>query len=275
MRLRCSIPTFGFVSLAAALLAIGSCEGRADEGKTYNIVFMGDSITQGAQVSSPELIPPVVCLWALKANMPGANFSMVKLGFDAHTTANFLPTPTGEFAWTENSARKLSAAHPGGQLIFSIMLGAHDSALSGPKGTPISADVYQTSLKAIVGQLLKDFPNSLVFVHHPIWHSNNIKIATYNYGPNSIDQLKSYLPAVDAVVTETAKEYPKHVFLGDTAGFDYFAAHYKDELIPMGGGYLQVNDKGAATLGKLWADTMEKGLAKAPYIPEKSPAPAK
>ena len=44
--------------------------------------------------------------------------------------------------------------------------------------------------------------------------------------------------------------------MGDTNGFDYFKAHYKDEYFPeegyAGTFYLHPNKKGTSVLGELW-----------------------
>ena len=95
-------------------------------------------------------------------------------GRSGFTTVNYLPdSPT--FAEVIQ-ATKLLHTNPEHTLIFSIKLGTNDSAISGPKGAPVSKEDYRKNMKAIIDELLRQFPSATVVLQQPIWYSTN----TYN-----------------------------------------------------------------------------------------------
>ena len=139
------------------------------------------------------------------------------------------------------------------------MLGTNDSANHGPRGAPVSANDYGRNLQTIIDALLKAFPDSKIFVHHPLWYSPNTHNSSDYEGAASA-RLKSYFLVIDALATGTGK-----IFLGDTTGYNYFAATSHTEMRPENGQhgafYLHPNAKGAESLGKFWAKAMAKALA--------------
>src|SRR5262249_16390067 len=99
--------------------------------------------------------------------------NMANQGYGGFTTVLWQPSSTtGVFTQALAAAASLQAAQPG-QLIFSIMLGANDSAQSGITGSPVSAFNYRQNLQVIVDQFLTNYPDAYVFVHYPIWYSTN------------------------------------------------------------------------------------------------------
>ncbi len=224
--------------------------------QTINLVFVGDSITAGAGLSGAAGAPPAICAQALEKQVPGSKVNFSNQGHSGFTTLNFLP-PGGAFADAVKAAQQLTDAHPG-TLVFSMMLGTNDSANQGPKGAPVAANDYGRNLQTIIDALLKTFPNSKIFVHHPLWYSPNTHNSS-DYEGMASTRLKSYFPAIDALATGTGS-----IFLGDTAGYNYFAATSHTEMQGENGRhgtfYLHPNAKGAESLGRLWANAMVKTL---------------
>jgi lysophospholipase L1-like esterase len=223
----------------------------------YDIVFVGDSITYGATLAAPATQASAVqCMHSL-----GPHFNMgVRMSNQGHsgtTTVDWLPG-SSDFQGAVAAAAALEANQPG-QLVFSIMLGANDSAQSGTDGAPISPAYYGQNLQAIIDQFLTNYPAAFVFVHYPTWYSTN----THNgalYGPAGAALLKTYLPQIDLLVISNAVLHPGHVFAGDKLGYGYFETNYLTLLTPESGVdgtfYLHPNAAGAVVLGGLWANAI-------------------
>jgi lysophospholipase L1-like esterase len=223
----------------------------------YDIVFVGDSITFGATLADPATqASSVQCMQSL-----GTRFNMgVRMSNQGHsgtTTVDWLPG-SSDFQGAATAAAALETSQAG-QLIFSIMLGANDSAQSGTDGAPVSPVNYQQNLQAIIDQFLTNYPAAFVFVHYPTWYSTN----THNgalYGPAGAALLKTYLPQIDLLVASNAVLHPGHVFAGDKVGYGYFETNYLTLLTPESGVdgtfYLHPNAAGAIVLGGLWANAI-------------------
>jgi lysophospholipase L1-like esterase len=220
----------------------------------YDIVFVGDSITYGATLADPATQASAVqCMQSL-----GTRFNMgVRMSNQGHsgtTTVDWLPG-SSDFQGAVAAGAVLEA-NQSGQLIFSIMLGANDSAQSGTDGAPVSPANYERNLQAIIDQFLTNYPAAFVFVHYPTWYSTN----THNgalYGPVGAALLKTYLPQIDLLVASNAVLHPGHVFAGDKLGYGYFETNYLTLLTPESGVdgtfYLHPNAAGASVLGAFWA----------------------
>ncbi len=219
-----------------------------------NVVFIGDSITEGGWIHSPDQNACEACAHSLALGPQPRKVFFSNQGHSGHTTKDYLPGGQ-DMSNAEAAARSLSANNPG-ELIFSIMLGTNDSANIGPNGAPANADQYEKNLRATVKQLLVDFPTSKVVIHRPIWYSSN----THNgatYEEEGLERLTSYFP----VVASFPKHFPRgKVFLGDTRGYDYFASNYLSTLRIENGRngtfYLHPNPAGALDLGQLWAQAI-------------------
>jgi lysophospholipase L1-like esterase len=233
-----------------------------------DVVYIGDSITQGNGLSDPEHeAAPARCSQALQALVGGKHGQSAwrpvyfsNQGHSGHTTKDYLPGG-GDMAGAEAAAKTLQAAHPG-TLVFSIMLGTNDSATSGTNGAAASVATFTANTKAIVDHLLADFPACKVVIHHAIWYSPN----THNfsdYQEVGLSRLTSYFPAIDRLAASYVSRH-RHVFVGDTAGFGYFAAHYQTDLQAESGTigtfYLHPNAVGAVALGDFWAAAIAKCL---------------
>ncbi|XHR94753.1 GDSL-type esterase/lipase family protein [Mucilaginibacter sp. UC70_90] len=246
--------------LIASLLFIFSTVALAQHKKlNLNIVFIGNSITQGVQLADPATeAPPATAVAYLQKQKNLDTVSFSNQGHSGYTTLDFLPG-TGTFAKVEEAAGAFT--NKNALLIFSIKLGTNDSAVHGPHGAPVSPEDYQKNLKTIVDKLLADFPKAVIIFQHPLWYSPN----TYNgakYLQEGLNRLQSYVPMIDALVKTYATTNPKQVFVGDTKAFAYFEKNHLTDLIPENGKqgifYLHPNKKGAETLGEFWGTAINK-----------------
>jgi len=244
---------------AFALLLVTAIQGNLQAqsrkaNRNLNIVFIGNSITYGANLSAPQTqAPPVIACQYLRQQPGIGTVAFSNQGHSGFTTVDFLPATGRPFRQVEQAARDFTDKQA--LLIFSIKLGTNDSAITGPNGAPVSPDDYQKNLKTIANSLLKEFPGCLVIYQRPIWYSPN----TYNgakYLQEGLERLQSYFPKLDELVEAFALSYPNRVFLGDQDAFPYFKKNYLTDLTPEDGHqgtfYLHPNQKGAAALGTFW-----------------------
>jgi lysophospholipase L1-like esterase len=229
-----------------------------------NVVYGGDSITYGANLSDPaDDSPPVAASADLRAMIGVRAVFFSNQGHGGHTTTDFLPTSGGDFQGIEQAARLLENANPTGQLVFSLMLGTNDSATSGTHGSARTPEQVMDNLEIIVDRLLIDFPNAKVVVHYPPCYSPNTHNGA-NYEEAGLARLISYYPAIDKTVAYEDNRHRGHVYVGDRTAPAYFAAVYQTELTPEQGQngtfYLHPNKLGAAALGRLWAEAIYQGL---------------
>lgn len=236
-------------------LIISSPFMNADDKKHVNIVFIGNSITQGAGIKNPSHdAPPVKAALFLSKQPSVASVKYSNQGVSGCTTTDYLPATETLFLKAKAAADQF-ADETWATLVFSIMLGTNDSAINGTNGAAASPEKYKENMKAIISQLLALYPNCKIVLHRPVWYSPN----TYNgamYLKEGLNRLQSYYPALQSMVGEYAKHFPGQVFMGDTEAFDYFKANYQTDLIPEDGNagtfYLHPNEKGANKLGEFW-----------------------
>jgi lysophospholipase L1-like esterase len=229
-----------------------------------NIIYIGDSITQGAMLNDPSTeAPPAIASAYLRTKEDIGRVEFSNQGISGFTTVDFLPSVNTVFNKAEQAAGSFAGKHSA--LIFSIMLGTNDSAGEGPHGSPVSAENYHDNLKAIIDRLLFDFPNCKVILQFPLWYSPN----TYNssrYLQEGLTRLQTYFPQIDKLITEYAKSHPKQVFAADKNGFYYFRKNYLTDLKPEQGRqgifYLHPNKKGAEVLGNLWGRSIYKMISR-------------
>jgi lysophospholipase L1-like esterase len=245
------------------LLLMGSLQLFAQK-QNLNIVYIGDSITQGAQLENPsaEAPPATASAWLRKQKGIG-KIEFSNQGVSGFTTVDFLPSTNTVFARADHAAADFKDKKA--RLMFSIMLGTNDSASDGPNGSPVSAEQYHDNLKTIIDRLLKHFPGAKFIIQRPIWYSPN----TYNgarYLQEGLTRLQSYFPQIDKLVAEYAKTKPGQIFSSDRKPFDYFSAHYltdlKSEPGRQGTFYLHPNKKGAESLGVFWAEAIYRCINK-------------
>lgn len=236
----------------------------AKPGKNIRIIFIGDSITEGTAMANPEKDAPGIYAAAMLRKAAGiATVDQANLGFSGFTTVDFLPATNTVFPKVVEAAGQ--STNPGGELIFSIMLGTNDSAIDGPNGSPVSAEAYKRNLQVIIDELLQKFPAAKFVLQYPIWYSPN----THNgarYLQEGLTRLESYYPQLDALVKEYAGAHPNQFFGGSKKGFSYFKRNKETLLIPEKGNsgtfYLHPNEKGSAELGRIWAIGINEAIRK-------------
>ncbi len=225
------------------------------------IVFIGDSITAGAGLGVHDAgSPPSMTAEELRKFKGIGEIGFSNQGVSGFTTVDFLPSAGGSFADVVKAAADLKRKQQG-TLLFSIMLGTNDSAIQGPNGSPVSPADYRKNLQTIIDSLLQLYPDAKFVIHRPLWYSPS----TYNgskYLQEGLDRLQSYFPEIDKLVGDYARSLPGHVFAGDREAFGYFKEHYLTDLQTehghQGDFYLHPNEKGAATLGRFWANALFK-----------------
>ena len=224
-----------------------------------SIVFIGNSITQG-KGGEKGFPPPTHAVNFLKEQKGIEDVSFANVGRSGSTTVDWLPETGKLFLLATKAADSLYLLKDH-QLIFSIKLGTNDSAIEGPNGAPVSKEGYKKNMQTIVSELLNKYPGSKVVIHHPIWYSTN----TYNrskYLAEGLERLQSYIPELDAMISEYKKTEPGRVFKGDTKAFKYFKKHhlkyFKPENGQQGVFYLHPNEEGVAVLGKYWGKAIGK-----------------
>lgn len=218
-------------------------------GQRVNIVFVGNSITEGSDTQCP---PPMAT--AIYLDSLGYDLSYINCGRSGHTTYDFLPSSK---AYKELVLATDSLYKNGGLLLFSIKLGTNDSAIEGTNGAPVSSEQYESNMQVILDSLHIAYPQSAIILHNPIWYSPN----TYNsakYLQEGLDRLKTYSTVIDRL----SRKNSSFTFVGDKSGFNIFRKKYKEYHIPQQGNegvfYLHPNLTGARVLGNLWGKSLDK-----------------
>lgn len=232
--------------------------------QNLNIVYIGDSITQGAQLKDPVNEGPTATASAYLRTKDGiGKVEFSNNGLSGFTTVDFLPSTNKAFNKVEQAANAF--ADKSAELIFSIMLGTNDSASTTTNGAPVSDEQFHDNLKAIIDRLLLDFPNCKVIIQLPTWYSPT----TYNsarYLQEGLDRLQSYFPQIEKLAKEYSATRPKQVFAGNKKAFNYFKKNYLTTLNAeegqQGTFYLHPNKKGDEALGAFWADVIYKAVHK-------------
>lgn len=258
-----------FVSLGRFQVyrAVEGEEDPIDKKDNINLLFIGNSITAGATLSSASTqAPPIVC-GQLVGEATGVTTNVYNGGHSGITTLGFLP---GRDDFTRVlAAAKAYQKNNGGLIYFSIMLGTNDSACTGTEGAPVSTDTYGTNIKAIIEALIAGVPGCKILLNYPIWYSPN----TYNgakYLQEGLDRLHSYYPIIDAII----EEYDQ-VYAGNRDVWDYFEDNkvvFTSENGNAGTFYLHPNQLGAKRLAEVWAHSLLK-LIEADGVEIKNPLP--
>jgi len=228
-----------------------------------DIVYIGNSITQGAQLAYPgKEAPPAFATSFIKTLKGVESAEFLNRGRSGYTTVNFLPTADGELSKVITAVKEFHTDRTR-LLVFSIMLGTNDSAEEGPRGAPVLPEQYHINIKAITDKLLAEFPGCIVIYQQAIWYSPN----TYNrarYLKAGLERLQSYFPELKALVEEYSQTHPGQVKMGDMDAYEYFKENHLTDLIPENGNagtfYLHPNRKGAEVLGKFWGDGIFQAL---------------
>lgn len=226
--------------------------------KAFNVVFIGNSITQGVQLQDRSAqSPPARTADYLNAH--GYNVRYANCGVSGKTTVDFLPSSVRLYSKVVAAADTLG--NEGLPLIFSIMLGTNDSAVKGPKGAPVSPDNYRLNLLSLIDSLTGRYPQCRIILHRPIWYSTT----THNtsvYLAEGLARLQSYTPELEKLT----QLRPQQVRYGDQKAYAFFEKHHQSFLIPEKGNsgifYLHPNAAGAEKLGEFWAKAIIKQAGK-------------
>jgi lysophospholipase L1-like esterase len=249
--------------LSGLLVTTALCSFESLQKKNVDIVFIGDSITHGAKLKDyTTQAPPVFATAYLQQAFGFGNIQFSNQGVSGYTTVDFLPS--------NKTYKKVIAAadmmynDKSATLVFCIMLGTNDSAISGPNGAPVAANQYRGNLKTISDSLLGRYPDCKIIINHPIWYSPNCANGHSTYLQEGLTRLQTYFAEIQTLVKDYKSSHPKHVFLGDEKAFSYFKKNFMTDLTeekgPNGTFYLHPNEKGAKALGQLWGKAIEKNL---------------
>ena len=219
--------------------------------KDINLLFIGNSITYGATLSTPATqAPPILCR-DLVASATGLTTHVYNGGHSGITTWGFLPG-RNDFERLVKAAQDFRQIN-GGLVYISIMLGTNDSACTTTEGAPVSTDTYRKNMQLIIDKLLERVPGCKILLNYPIWYSPN----TYNsakYLQDGLDRLHSYYPILDGI----AEKY-EQVFAGNRGVWEFFEnnnALFTAEKGNAGTFFLHPNLSGAQCLAEFWAHSL-------------------
>ena len=251
--------------LLLCLLLLGI--GVQAEERSYNLVFIGNSITYGALHEQRELTaPPAQCARWL-SQQEGVDTVYIKnCGRSGRTTYHFLPraedvVPAGDktyFSDVVAKTRELVKAHPTLPLVFSIMLGTNDS-VERLKNSHTTPEDYVRNLTAIIDSLLTLWPDAHVVLNKPIWYTPDYQTKNGSVASKKSLKLLSTYYNMFARVVSNCK--PGHVHIGDSQAYDYFEKHYKTDVFEEKDArgrsyYLHPNEQGARKLAECWGQAL-------------------
>ena len=235
--------------------------------RSYNLVFIGNSITYGALHQQRELTaPPVQCgLW-LSEQLGIDTVYVANCGRSGKTTYHFLPNkadvvPAGDstyFPDVVKSTRALVKAHPGLPLVFSIMLGTNDS-VERKHNSHTTPDNYVCNLCAIIDSLHTLWPDAHVVLNKPIWYTPDYVTKNGSVASKkSLKLLDTYYNCFSQVV---ARSKTGHVHIGDSEAYGYFRQYYQTDVFEekdaRGKSYwLHLNEQGAKRLAEYWGKAL-------------------
>lgn len=243
--------------LLACLAGGGETSARRRASRTCNLVFIGNSITEGALHADKAKTAPPVFAAEYAGRMLGADVNYRNCGRSGATTVDFLPAREADFKRVEQAVGELQAIsyEP---IVFSIMLGTNDSASSGPLGAPVSNDDYKRNLLTIIGRLREMCPDAIFVLQRPIWYSPN----TYNGAMYLVAGQKHLLGYANVLIDLVDNN--DDIYLGDFKSFEYFRANYRKLCFPENGNagvfYLHPNEEGARKLAKRWARAIVRAV---------------
>ena len=245
-----------FVMLAS-LAGSGSVFARKRASGTCNLVFIGNSITEGALHADKAKTAPPVFAAEYAGRMLGVDVNFRNCGRSGATTVDFLPERAADFKRVEQAVGELQALsyEP---IVFSIMLGTNDSASSGTLGAPVSNEDYKRNLLTIIGRLREMCPGAIFVLQRPIWYSPN----TYNGAMYLVAGQKRLLGYANVLIDLVDNN--DDIYLGDFKSFDYFRDNHRKLCFPENGNagvfYLHPNEAGARKLAKRWARAIVRAV---------------
>ena len=235
----------------------------SSQKQSYNMVFIGNSITYGAMHQQREqTAPPAQCARWLSAQDGIDTVYFANCGRSGRTTYHFLPNrsavvPKGDptyFGDVVKKASQLTKEHPESPLVFSIMLGTNDSA-ERPKNHRTSPDQYVANMTALIDSLLTLWPDAHVVLQRVIYYTPGYVTKMGSVmDDESLRHLSAYYDRYAEIIRRCKHG---HVHVGDTLAYDYFRQNYKTDVALQHGKngeqyYLHPNEQGAKALGEYW-----------------------
>lgn len=232
---------------------------HADESKPVNLVFIGNSITYGAQLSNPTTQAPPVKTAAYVKEKTRREVYYKNCGLSGSATPNWLPG-TNLFGNADAAATTLQKSHPG-TLIFSMMLGTNDTH----EGYKTSPEKYFQNMRTIIEALMSKHPEAHFIVNYPTWYSPN----THNgavYLEAGLKRLQSYMPMITRLGEFYQNSACPKVWTGDSTVYRTFE-NQKQYFVPENGNsgvfYLHPNLTGGTVLSEFWGKSIIEVLGKA------------
>lgn len=229
------------------------------KARTCNLIFIGNSITEGALHANKKKTAPPVVAANLVGNMLSMDVHYRNCGRSGATTVDFLPEQKRDFVRVEKAIEEIKALSYA-PILFSIMLGTNDSANFGPNGSPVSNEDYKKNLMTMIGRIRELCPNAIFILQRPIWYSPN----THNAAQYLVAGQKRMVAYTDVLI-EIANENDD-VYLGDRDAFDYFGSKHRKYMFAEDGKagtfYLHPNEAGARKLARYWAQAIVKVVKK-------------
>lgn len=251
------------------LLTALTCRG---EEKSYNIVFIGNSITHGAKHEDwTKTAPPNECARWLSEQDGIGQIYFLNAGKSGKTTFHFLPdkrkvVPAGDSSYFNEvveGTRKLVAKHPDLPLVFSIMLGTNDSA-ERPLNHATTKSQYVSNMTQMIDSLLAIWPDAHVVLNRVIYYTPGfITKSGSRFDEESLGRIRNYYESYPEII---ANSKIGHVHIGDTLAHNYFKENLFTDIVKESDAnghpyYLHPNEKGAKALGEYW------GKAILPLLP--------
>lgn len=253
-------PFFNYTCLLLLFVLTSFSEKKEQK---INIVFIGDSITEGSALADPktEAAPIYVAeLLRHRKNISAVNIN--NRGFSGHTTVDFLPKNNIDFPKVVQAA-DVFAQDKTAVLLFSIMLGTNDSAMFGPNGAPVQAVQYKDNLSVLINTLIEKYPEAKFVIQYPLWYSPN----THNnagYMQEGLDRLSSYSSQIETLYAAYKLSHPNKVYLGSKGVFSFFQKKHKKMFKAENGKhgvfYLHPNAKGSKALAEFWVKGIQKAI---------------
>lgn len=247
------------LSVLAMVCLVLSASAQPRKARTCNLIFIGNSITEGALHANKKKTAPPVVAANLVGNMLSMDVHYRNCGRSGATTVDFLPEQKRDFVRVEKAIEEIKALSYA-PILFSIMLGTNDSANFGPNGSPVSNEDYKKNLMTMIGRIRELCPNAIFILQRPIWYSPN----THNAAQYLVAGQKRMVAYTDVLI-EIANEN-EDVYLGDRDAFDYFGAKHRKYMFAEDGKagtfYLHPNEAGARKLARYWAQAIVKVVKK-------------
>ena len=243
-------------TLLSFFLMLACLAGKAQSDEPINLVFIGNSITQGITLSDMANQNPCVQAGKVIEQQTGRTVVVKNHGHSGASTYNFQAPSSGWLNNAVNDAKALNGQP--GPLFVSIMMGTNDSAERGPTGAPVSTTNYYNNMKGIIEYVLSNCSKAVVIVQYPIWYSPNTENSSL-YGQAGLNRLKSYHPIIDDLVSYFSETQPGRVYAGSREPYYFFenkTQYFTPENGNQGTFYLHPNPTGAVKLGEFWAKSI-------------------